>query len=213
MSMRVGWFAGLAAGAILLAGVAHADTFVVNNTTHPELYHPAPGAVGPAQVDGNGSASPIAGGFQIVGPDGLPQYSPDNTTSVTAIALAPETLTYFWQYISFDAENSSFDPAGFVLNGVNTQLTTAMPSLQIVGGQLVRPVQSGVVTFNLKAGDSYGFYVRSTDSDQGPGTLSFSTNAPAVPEPAAWTMLILGFGMVGAGLRRLRARPTAVQSL
>jgi hypothetical protein len=31
----------------------------------------------------------------------------------------------------------------------------------------------------------------------------------AVPEPAAWTMMILGFGGIGAALRRRRGRPVA----
>jgi hypothetical protein len=31
-----------------------------------------------------------------------------------------------------------------------------------------------------------------------------SINAPAVPEPATWAMLLLGFGAVGAALRRHR---------
>jgi hypothetical protein len=30
------------------------------------------------------------------------------------------------------------------------------------------------------------------------------TSGPGVPEPAAWTLMILGFGAVGAGLRRRR---------
>jgi hypothetical protein len=34
------------------------------------------------------------------------------------------------------------------------------------------------------------------------GTFSFSP--AAVPEPATWAMMIIGFGMVGAGIRKLR---------
>ena len=33
---------------------------------------------------------------------------------------------------------------------------------------------------------------------------SYSTNVSAVPEPATWTMMILGFGLAGASLRRRR---------
>lgn len=40
-----------------------------------------------------------------------------------------------------------------------------------------------------------------------PETLAFATE---VPEPAAWTLMILGFGLVGASARRRR---TAVASL
>lgn len=40
------------------------------------------------------------------------------------------------------------------------------------------------------------------------GTLSFAA-AGAVPEPATWALLILGFGMIGFGMRRQRARGQA----
>lgn len=33
--------------------------------------------------------------------------------------------------------------------------------------------------------------------------------APGVPEPAAWALLILGFGAVGAGMRTRRRLPLA----
>lgn len=38
---------------------------------------------------------------------------------------------------------------------------------------------------------------------------SYSTNVNAVPEPAAWTMMILGFGLIGA-LARAQRRPLTV---
>lgn len=39
-------------------------------------------------------------------------------------------------------------------------------------------------------------------------TLSFTTLAPAVPEPATWAMMILGFGAVGGAIRYLRRKTT-----
>lgn len=35
-------------------------------------------------------------------------------------------------------------------------------------------------------------------------TLNGSINAPAIPEPSAWTLLIAGFGLAGSTLRRTR---------
>lgn len=32
--------------------------------------------------------------------------------------------------------------------------------------------------------------------------------APAIPEPAAWTMMVGGFGLIGAAARRRAAQPT-----
>ncbi len=47
-----------------------------------------------------------------------------------------------------------------------------------------------------------------SDNNDGFKLYSVSFDAPAVPEPATWAMMILGMGMVGAGLR-LRRRQTA----
>ncbi|MBS0333573.1 MAG: PEPxxWA-CTERM sorting domain-containing protein [Proteobacteria bacterium] len=37
-----------------------------------------------------------------------------------------------------------------------------------------------------------------------PGTLALDASPGAVPEPAAWALLIVGFGLSGAMLRRRR---------
>jgi hypothetical protein len=62
------------------------------------------------------------------------------------------------------------------------------------------PTLSGTQTLTINgtsgAAGSYG------------GTVAFASGA--VPEPATWAMMILGFGMVGAGLRMAR-RPTTVK--
>lgn len=41
--------------------------------------------------------------------------------------------------------------------------------------------------------------------DHGTGTWTLVSGDPGVPETASWTMMIAGFGMVGASLRRRRA--------
>jgi len=38
-----------------------------------------------------------------------------------------------------------------------------------------------------------------------------SINAPAVPEPATWAMMILGFGGIGMAMRRARRHPMIKQ--
>lgn len=42
------------------------------------------------------------------------------------------------------------------------------------------------------------------------GNLSFANNVAAVPEPATWGMMVLGFGMIGAAARK-RSVKTAVK--
>ncbi|WP_225206464.1 FxDxF family PEP-CTERM protein [Novosphingobium huizhouense] len=38
------------------------------------------------------------------------------------------------------------------------------------------------------------------------GTISFAAGAGAVPEPATWALMILGFGAIGFAMRRQRSR-------
>ena len=48
-----------------------------------------------------------------------------------------------------------------------------------------------------------------TDSNAGVFFDTVSVTGPGVPEPAAWALMIVGFGGVGAVLRRRRAAPVA----
>ena len=49
------------------------------------------------------------------------------------------------------------------------------------------------------------------NQDRLPGSLSI-TQAAAVPEPASWAMMLLGFGAIGFAMRRSRRRPNALAS-
>ena len=121
----------------------------------------------------------------------------NNVTSFTTTATAAATISGRWRFYTFDVDGSSFDPAGFVINGVLTQLTT---------NGIPRPaLQFGTYSFNVNAGDNFGFFVRTTDGALGRGV--FTVNA--VPEPSSWAMLIAGFGLVGAAARRRRQVQTA----
>jgi hypothetical protein len=53
----------------------------------------------------------------------------------------------------------------------------------------------GVLSFGQVGGQPVGIFN---------GTLSGELNAPAIPEPGSWAMLIAGFGLVGAVARRRR---------
>jgi hypothetical protein len=60
---------------------------------------------------------------------------------------------------------------------------------------------------SLNAGDIFGVIVDRNGDYAGDSTaLSFQA---AVPEPATWGMMLVGFGMVGAGLRRRTVRTIA----
>jgi len=138
-------------------------------------------------------------GFVVTnGPVAFSLYSANdgtdgNVTSYTMTAAADATISGRWRFFTYDVDGSSFDPAGFVINGVLTQLST---------NGVPRPsFQFGTYSFNVSAGDVFGFYVRTTDGSLGRGVLTVN----AIPEPASWAMLIAGFGLVGAVARRRRA--------
>lgn len=58
----------------------------------------------------------------------------------------------------------------------------------------------GNLTFGQFEGRPAGFFS---------GTFSGRLNAPAIPEPASWGLMILGFGAVGLAARRRRTRVPA----
>ncbi len=73
----------------------------------------------------------------------------------------------------------------------------------------------------LTSGDIYGFelifddYIQSQDANSGAfltarwgvRTLGVFSPTGGVPEPAAWTLMLSGFGLAGASLRRRRTAP------
>lgn len=56
------------------------------------------------------------------------------------------------------------------------------------------------------SGQFFRYMVTGTNNSRGenPGLsdLSFSGTAPAVPEPATWAMMLVGFGVIGVAMRR-----------
>jgi hypothetical protein len=164
-----------------------------------------------------GTASPAAAVFTLnndLGGDGFVQVnSPTsftifgaddgtdgNITSYSTIAAALATITGTWSYSTQDVDGSSFDPAGFFVNSVFTQLST---------NDIPAPaLQGGAFTFTVNPGDTWGFYVATTDGALGRGSLTVNLGA-AIPEPQSWAMLIAGFGLVGAAMRRRRLAAAA----
>ena len=101
---------------------------------------------------------------------------------VVAIALAGSTLA-----MTAPVQAQSNPSFGFSLNFGN-------------GGQLLAHLDDAV--FN------HGFLGLDEGSYDGANIhATFTLMSAAVPEPATWAMMILGMGMVGAGLR-LRRRQT-----
>ncbi len=122
-------------------------------------------------------------------------------TTFGTVASSALNVSGQFRYQSDDVDGSSFDRAGFFVNSIFTQL-----SLDTL---LQGEVQSGFFSFAVAAGEEYGFYIDSSDGELGRAQLSVG-EAPvgAVPEPATWAMMLLGFGVVGFALRRRRQTTT-----
>jgi hypothetical protein len=83
-------------------------------------------------------------------------------------------------------------PATLTLNTGETFAITPGSSAQFVGFTSDAPITS--ISFNYDNGFAFD-------------VLSVSSNLAAVPEPASWGLMVLGFGGLGAALRRARRRP------
>ena len=93
--------------------------------------------------------------------------------------------------------SNNIDFSSVTLNGHAFDMT---PNGQHEGGFILNlPVTSGPQTLVVK-GTSGG-------NGSFAGTLSFELSA--VPEPASWTLMIVGFGAAGAALRRRRTMAAA----
>lgn len=87
-----------------------------------------------------------------------------SNTEFTIAALEDGLVTFDWLYNTADSDGSSFDPFGWLLNGVFTQVTT----------NGVFATQSGTESFSVLSGDIFGFRAYSTDSVFGSATTTIS---------------------------------------
>ncbi|WP_372783085.1 PEPxxWA-CTERM sorting domain-containing protein [Phenylobacterium sp.] len=192
------WAALVVAGTVTAGHAAAADIFTLQNT-----------------LGGDGSVTTLSGGgFDVFGsnnghPEGFggPIAS---LTSYTATAGVTGSLSFDWTYTTHDLSGAQFDPGGYILNGVQHQLSP------LTSNPIFYTGESGYLTLDLTAGDTYGFYIFSTDSEEGRADLRVAPSeglnevseaeVPAgVPEPATWAMMIAGFFGLGAALRRRQA--------
>ena len=111
------------------------------------------------------------------------------TTNYTTTAAAAGTVTFDWNYSTADV-SAFWDPFGYLLNGSFSFLTDS-PS-------------NGTSTFNVLAGDSFGFRIFTRDNVAGRASVTISNfSAPApVPEPST-VLSLLVLGGLGAGLKYL----------
>lgn len=103
---------------------------------------------------------------------------------------------------------SLFNTASVTANGLttfefrlsNSLFTSAIQGLNYYSGQTFEPL----VTLRLSQSLSYSVAGGPTYREDRLGTVAVSARTGAVPEPASWAMMLIGFGGIGIALRRRR---------
>ena len=106
------------------------------------------------------------------------------------VAPTSTSLVFNWTYSSLDF-GAQFDPAGYIINGTEFQLSPSW-SLPQVGA-------TGVTTVDLNGGDNFGFYVDTVDNLFGSASLQVTgPEVIATPEPSCLALLAVGMIALGA---------------
>lgn len=119
-----------------------------------------------------------------------------DTTEFSTTFSEAATISFDWVYTTADSDLLA-DAAGYVLNGVFYSLNSTTSS-----------TSSGHTTVSVEAGDTFGWYVSSTDELGGRATLALTnvtlSSVSAVPEPAPLAGMIGGLAVLGLVARRRR---------
>lgn len=127
-----------------------------------------------------------------------------DTALYTETVAASQFITFTWQYASADTGGTVYDPAGYILNGVETQLS--------VNGGPGTGSSGEVDNLLLQQGDVFGFYVYSQDSLYGAGMLAVNEPLPppppppAIPEPGNTALMMAGLATLFAAARARKNR-------
>ena len=205
----------LTAAATLSLATAADATVVVTATPGCAVY------CGPPVTYDFDTTFPLTTGGGIVGPGTTDsQYAQPLGSTGQYFSAGPSTSTHANVTIGNDIANFSF-----IWGSVDTY---NILTLETMGGEYIF---DGAYIASLIPGFANGdqssptsnpivtFYLTGDDSQAVSFNMDSATNAfeidnisiSAVPEPATWAMMLLGFGAIGMGMRR--QRKTAVRQL
>jgi hypothetical protein len=150
----------------------------------------------------------LASTNSIWGPSGGGAYSLDidgwdpGTITQSFNDVVGATYTVSFDY-SRNPANAPQDVSALVSAGAGSDTVTAANGG--FGGQGSMTWQFSSFTFVGTGHDTVTLASLDTSGNAGVFFDNVSVNGPAVPEPASWALMISGFGMAGAMLRRRRA--------
>ena len=194
MSIKIAVAGALAA--VLIGGAGEAATFVSatnSGTTDLGVF-----AAGNYTITATGIAFLTPEGDFQIGPDGVP---------VTAVTHAG--------YGYFNPSGSAIADGHFGAGGAGIKIGGLMGSFIAVAplGDDPAPLATyfalGYSTNIVHTGGHIYAQVNETvySNDHGGFDVTVAPTTAAVPEPATWAMMVIGFGSMGAMLRRRRALP------
>lgn len=133
-------------------------------------------------------------------------FHPGKTYDAGVIFVAP-TTGYYRGNAAFSLTTTN-TPTGVKLSSYKLSSSGVMTKLSDLLLSASKRSDSASGTIFLNAGEGMGFGINSngtlpTSNDHDSTSISYQIEA--IPEPASWMLLIAGFGMTGAVLRR---RPT-----
>lgn len=172
------------------------------------------------------AASAVGGVYAVLNDATSGTLGLSSTTSASTTAAADGTTyaeAYTQQYIDYNFTTTSaatvtvdYSIGDSNSNSYNYDNYICVSSVTC---QYFSPNSTGQFTFNAPSGNisiSASDYYNDQISTSGPGVTSvsgarnnvFAFSIGAVPEPTTWAMMVLGFGLIGFGLRR-RQQPVA----
>lgn len=151
----------------------------------------------------SGGDGTLSGSFPAFTITGSNNGAGDDTAFYVQTFTASENVTFTWHYASNDSGGPVNDSAGWILDDDETQLSVdGDPGLG----------SDGTTTVLVHAGDTFGFYVHSLDSEFGAGILAVGEDLPpppppppAIPEPANAALMMAGLAALFAAVRRRKS--------